>query len=135
VIRSSRLATAGYLLLVFLSGALVGGFAYRLYSVKSVNSSTDRPRSPEEYRNRYIQEMTTQLKLDQAQVQSLQQIMDQTRQQYHDLRQQIAPQMKALEDGQSQKIRAMLNDTQRVQYEKMRLERERHRLGKTGGPK
>ena len=47
--RRSNLATAVYLMLVFLSGVLVGVFAYRLYMVNTVISGSQRPpRSPEE---------------------------------------------------------------------------------------
>lgn len=131
--RRSKLATFGYLILVFLSGMLVGGFAYRLYSVKTVMSSTERPRSPDEYRNRYVREMTARLKLAPAQVQSLQQIMDETRDRFHAMRERFAPEMKVIEEEQRQKITTMLNGSQRAEYEKMRLERERRRAA--GEPK
>lgn len=119
-----------YLLLVFLSGILVGVFSYRLYMVNTVQSGTaarQQPRTPEEYRKRAIEEMTARLKLNGEQVNNLQQIMDETRQRYHEIRERQKPELKAIETAQYQRILAMLSDPQRAEYEKMRAERERRR--------
>ena len=138
--KRPNLAAAVYLLLVFLSGVLVGGFAYRLYTLNTVVASTSKaPRSPEEYRKRVVEEMRTRLKLSDGQLQQLQNIMDETRQRFHDFREKTKPQFdaiqtqqKALQDQQRaigeeqhQQIRAMLNDTQRAEYDKMLEERRK----------
>jgi len=129
----ARWSAAAYLLVVFLSGVVVGGLAYRLYSVKAVASSTERPRmTPQEYRKKAIREMTGRLRLTAEQVQGLERIMDETRKRYRDAHQNvISPQIKAIEEEQHEKIRALLNDSQRDEYGKMLAERaQRRRQGK-----
>ncbi|MCL4401265.1 MAG: hypothetical protein M1436_01185 [Acidobacteria bacterium] len=126
MIRRSSLFAGIYVLVVFLSGALVGAFAYRLYMVQTVISGP-RPRTPEEYRRNYVREMTHRLKLSQEQVTHLQQIMDETRLRYRELHDKERPAMKLIEDEQYQKVREMLNESQRAEYETMRAEREKRR--------
>lgn len=126
--RRSSLSAIVYLLLVFLSGALVGIFSYRLYTATTVYSERGRPpRSPEEYRKRYVEETTTRLNLTADQVSNLQHILDETRQRYHDVHERYRPELKAIETDQYKKILAMLTESQRTEYEKMRAERERRR--------
>ena len=68
----AKWSATAYLLIVFMSGVVVGGFAYRLYSVKAVVSSTERPRmTPQEYRKKAVREMTDRLHLTPEQVQGL----------------------------------------------------------------
>lgn len=142
--RRSNLTTAVYLLLVFLSGTLVGVFAYRLYMVNTVLSSEGvfrAPRSPEEFRRRYLEEMTTRLHLSGEQVQQLREIVDETGQRIREVHERSRPEMKAIDQAQYEKIQVMLTETQRAEYEKMRAEREKRRHqrkmqgegGKTGG--
>jgi hypothetical protein len=126
VSNRSSLSAAVYLLLVFLSGALVGIFSYRLYTANTVYSSRI-PRNPEEYRRKYVEETTTRLKLSGDQVANLQQILDETRQRYHDVHERYRPELKAIETDQYKKILSMLTETQRAEYENMRAERERRR--------
>jgi Spy/CpxP family protein refolding chaperone len=137
VTRRSNLTTAVYLLLVFLSGALVGVFAYRLYMVNTVMSEARPPRNPDEYRRLYVEEMTARLKLSPDQVGQLQEIMDGTRQRFREVHERYRPEMTAIEGEQYHSIRSMLDDTQRAEYEAMRAERERRRKesGGKGPPK
>lgn len=128
--RRPSLTTAVYLLLVFLSGALVGAFGYRLYMVNTVMSDKGPPRTPEEYRRRYVQEMTARLHLSDDQVQNLQRIVDETGQRIREVHERSKPDMKAIEANQYEQIRAMLTEGQRAEYEKMRAEREKRRLKK-----
>ncbi len=118
--RRSNLATLLYLLLVFISGAVVGGFANRLYMMKTVNAESRPPRNRADFRKQYVQEMRTRLHLTDPQVVQLQQIMDATGQRFRDLH-------KSIEDEHVQKVIAMLNGDQRAEYAKMREERDRHR--------
>lgn len=122
--RQSTVSAVIYLVVVFLSGALVGAFAYRLYMVNSVSGSN---RSPEEYRRHYVAEMTSRLHLSTDQVSNLQRIMDETRQRYKDLHDRQRPDMKVIENEQYEKVKAMLTEPQRTEYDKMRAERERRR--------
>ena len=136
----SSLSAAAYLLVVFLSGVVVGVFSYRLYMVKTVQSSAavaPRPLTPEEYRARAVATLTSRLKLTGEQVTSLQQIMDETRQRYHELRdrmrEQQRPELKAIETEHYQRILAILTEPQRAEYDKMRAEREKRRQAEKKG--
>ena len=124
--RRSSLITGIYLLLLFLSGVAVGAFGLRLYTLNSVNASVN-PRNPEEFRRRYVAEMRTRLKLTDDQVARLGPILDETRQRYHDLHEKHKPEMKAVQEDQVQKIRAILTDAQQSEYTKLLDERERLR--------
>jgi len=119
------------LLIVFLSGVVVGGFSHHLYTTKSVSAKT-RPRSPEEYRQRYVSEMKSRLKLSEEQVARLNTILDQTKAGFREFHERTKPEMKRLQDEQADKIRAVLDDSQRTEYERMRREREARR-GAGGG--
>ncbi|HWQ53500.1 MAG TPA: hypothetical protein VN442_07430 [Bryobacteraceae bacterium] len=128
--RRPNLTTAVYLLLVFLSGALVGAFGYRLYMVNTVMSDKGPPRTPEEFRRRYVQELTARLHLSEDQVQKLQHIVENTGQRIREVHERSKPDMKAIEVSQYEQIRAMLTEDQRAEYEKMRAEREKRRQQK-----
>jgi hypothetical protein len=69
--KRSTLSTAFYILLVFLSGAVVGAFAHRLYVVNTVVSA-----KPDEVRHHILDEMRTRLSLSDDQVKQLNAIMD-----------------------------------------------------------
>jgi len=114
--RRATLTTAVYLALLFLSGVAVGWFALRLYSV----SASGIPRSPEEYRRRYVAELRERLKLTEQQVNQLGPILDETRQRHHEM-------MKTIHDAQVSKIRSILTESQQVEYTKLLEERERER--------
>lgn len=111
--RRSNAATLFYLLLVFVSGALVGGFANRLYMMKTVNARVD-------VRKVYREEMRTRLHLTDPQVAQLETIMADTRQRFHDSHKEV-------ENEHVAKVQAMLNDSQKAEYAKMRAEREKRR--------
>jgi gas vesicle protein len=118
--RRSNLATLVYLLVVFASGTVVGGFANRLYMARTVTAAVNAPRNHAELRKQYIQDMRSRLQLTEAQVTELQQIMDASGQRMRDMH-------KTIEDEHIRKVVAMLNDTQKAEYAKMRAEREKHR--------
>jgi len=121
----SRLSAGIYLLLVFLSGVLVGGFSYRLYMAKAVVAAPPRP---EEWRKHYVDDMRSRVRLDSRQVAELQRILDETRQKVRQLKEQERPLAQAIHDEQVNKVRAMLRDDQRPLYDQFREERERKRL-------
>jgi uncharacterized membrane protein len=110
-----------YLLLVFLSGALVGAFGYRLYSVNSVSAKGTH----ESYRKIYLNEMQTRLKLTPAQLSNLVFILDETKARFKAVRDRMDPEMKQIQREQRDKIRDMLKPEQKAEYEKMLEERAR----------
>jgi Spy/CpxP family protein refolding chaperone len=125
--RRSNLATLLYLALVFLSGAVAGGFAHRLYMMKTVSAATTGPRNHAEFRKRYLEEMRTRLHLTDAQAAQLQQIMDATDQRLREMR-------KSIDEQHTHRILAMLNDDQKAEYAKIREEREKRRQQHHKGP-
>jgi len=120
LMRRSNIPTLVYLLVVFVSGAVVGGFANRLYMTKTVSATVNAPPSHAELRRQYIQDMRSRLHLTDLQVTELQQIMDATGQRMHEMH-------KTIEDEHIRKVVAMLDDSQKAEYAKMRAEREKHR--------
>ncbi len=122
----SRLSAAVYLLLVFVSGTVVGGFAYRLYFNDAVRAAPRRP-TPEEWRRRYIAEMRTNLKLTDDQVNKLTAVLDQTHHKMDDLHARFDPEMKRIQTDQRDEIRGFLTDSQKVTYDQMLAEREKRR--------
>ena len=120
--RRSNLTTLLYLLLVFASGIVVGGFANRLYMMRSVSaaSSPKTTQAHAAFREKYIREMRTKLNLTDAQVSELQQIIEASDHRLRDMHKEI-------DNEHAQKVAAMLNDTQKAEYTKIREERERKR--------
>lgn len=128
--RRSGFSTAIYVLLVFLSGAVVGGFAHRLYmmnSVKAAEATMPKKPSPEEWRRQYVDEMRTRLSLDAAQLVKLEEILNSTRQRYRELHEKSRPEMKVIKDAHVASVNAILTESQRPEYEKLRAERELRR--------
>jgi hypothetical protein len=119
--KFTRLSITLYLSLIFLSGIAVGAFGHRLYTVSSVSAKAP---NPQEWRKRYMQEMQTRLKLRPEQVSNLSGILDETRTRFHEARESFRPQLDSIRQQQVGKVRAMLNDDQRAEYDKMRQERE-----------
>jgi len=129
----SRLSAAVYLSLVFLSGALVGGLSYRLYAVNSVSAITGSPRpSPEEARRRYMDSIRAKVKLDELQVQQVNQILDETRTQFDQIRGKMHAEGQAIQNRQVEEISAILRDDQKPLYAAFREERERMRQQQRG---
>lgn len=123
--KRPTLAVGVYLLVVFISGIIVGALGHRLYSSSTVSAA--RPRSPEEYRQRYVSELRTRLGLNDAQVTELQSILDQTRARFHELWEKGQPDRKAIQDEQVDRINAILTEAQRAEYAKFRAERDKRR--------
>jgi hypothetical protein len=124
----SRFSAALYLFLVFLSGALVGGLSYRLYAVSTVNAITGGPKlSPEEARHRYIENIREKVHLDDQQIQQVNQILDDTRAQFNEVRGKMHAAGQAINNRQVERITAILREDQKPLYATFRAERERMR--------
>lgn len=139
----SRLSAVLSLLLVFFSGAVLGAFAYRLYSISPVQSGKDAgalPRKPsaEEFRKRYVSDLASAAKLDSQQIIALNGILDRTREEFDKLNQKVKPERdavnekwrpdrEAIQNQQVASINALLRPDQRPLYETFRVERERQR--------
>jgi hypothetical protein len=132
--KRATLSTALYVTLVFLSGAVVGGFAHRLYMVNTVFSVPVSPK-PEDVRRKIVEEMRTRLSLTNDQVTQLSAIMDSTKARFHEVRSKwdkeahirAKPELKAIQEDQVQKIKEILTEAQRPEYDKYRADREKQR--------
>jgi hypothetical protein len=125
--KRSRLTAVVSLTLVFISGVVLGAFGHRVYRMNSVMA---RSGGPEEYRRKMVEEMRSRLNLTTEQVTGLEKVLDETRQRYREYHERHKPERKAIQDQQVQEISAMLNETQRVEYEKIREERRKQRQAK-----
>jgi Spy/CpxP family protein refolding chaperone len=129
----SRLTAVFYLTLVFGAGIAVGALGHRYYAASPVNATAARP-NPEQYRQRYMDEMKTRLGLSPEQAAKLEAILDETRARFKEHSERMRPEVMRIRAEQVEKVRAILNDAQREEYEKMRAERdsrerERHKKG------
>ena len=136
----SRTSILAYLALVFASGAVLGVFGDRVYSAYTAVSTVrlggpkGPPRtSPDDLRKHRTQEFQARLKLSDAQVTQLGLIYDETRVLYEEQRKRTQPELDAINKNQQDKILAILNADQRIEYEKSLKERE-GRGKKGGGP-
>jgi Spy/CpxP family protein refolding chaperone len=124
----SKLSAVVYLLLVFLSGALVGSLSYRLYAMNTVSASSGLPKAtPEEFRRHYIESMRAKVNLDEKQIEQVNQILDETRAQFDQMRGKMRADGDAIQNQQVAKINAMLREDQKPNYAAFRAEREKIR--------
>jgi len=124
--RRSSLTVAVSMLAVFLSGIAVGGVGYRLYTVKTVDAKVlpQQPKSPEDFRKKYLAEMDARLHLQPDQTQKLNEILDQTRTKFRAEKERGKAAMKLIHDGQVEQVRSILSDTQKSEYQKFQDERD-----------
>jgi hypothetical protein len=101
--------------LVFAGGMGVGALAHRLYSTSSVAAAA--PRGPEQWRQRFTQEMRTRVRLDADQAAKLEAFLDESRELFHQVREKYKPEMGAIYDAQVAKVKGMLRPDQLPVYE------------------
>ena len=123
----SKWSAAFYLVLVFLSGALVGGFSYRLYSAATVTAGVPSRPDPVEWRKRYMDEMRTRVHTDAGQEAQINQILDDTRAAFDKIRDRERQAYQDEQNAQIAKIFELLRPDQRPLYTKLRAEREARR--------
>jgi hypothetical protein len=139
----SRLSAVLSLLLVFLSGGVLGAFTYRLYSISPVHSGKDagappKKLSPDDFRKRYVSDLASAVKLDSRQIAALNGVLDQIRDEVDKLNAKIKPEHDALNEKwrpdreaihnhQVERINGLLRPDQRPLYEAFRAERDRLR--------
>jgi uncharacterized membrane protein len=131
--RRSTLTIAAYLLVVFVSGISVGAFGYRLVSGTPVSAKATPKLSPEEWRREYLNEMQNRVKLTPDQLGQLNTILDETRSRFHTARENHDQLVKTIRAEQTNKIRQMLTDAQKPEYERLRAERDQRAKAANGG--
>ena len=118
----SRYAIAGYLALVFGSGAVVGAMCHRIYTVRAV--SAKGPATPEEWRQQYMAEMKSRLKLRDDQILRLNILLDETRSRVKEVHERHRPEIDLIKKDQTMRVASMLDPDQKVEFEKLGKERE-----------
>jgi hypothetical protein len=119
-----NLPIAFYLLLVFVSGSVVGALGYRTYNPPTARSvSAPRP-SPTEWRQQYIEETKSRLSLTDDQVGKLTAILDQTEARFRDVRQHENETIRQIGEEHYLRVRTILTGDQLPKYEKLHEERE-----------
>jgi len=132
----SRKSIALYVGLVFVSGAVLGVFGDRLYTVTTVTKAKNAKPSPEEFRRGYLGFMQKRLGLSESQVNHLGLILDETRARMNEIHERAIPEQQEIQKEQSEKIRALLTPAQQAEYDLVVKER-RERMkknGSRGGP-
>ena len=132
----SRKSIALYVGLVFVSGAALGVFGDRVYTVSTVTKAKNAKPSPEEFRRGYLGFMQKRLSLTEKQITQLGLILDDTRARMNEVHERTIPEQQEIQKSQSEKIRALLSPTQQSEYDVVIKER-RERMkkgGSRGGP-
>ena len=134
--KRSTVALVLSLTAVFISGAVVGGFGYRVCTRTEAVQSVDRPQqrrpSPEVFREMFIHAMSKRLDLNDDQVNQLHVILDRTDQRFRELDRKTRPEKLAIQKMQHEEINAILTPVQQEAYAKFLEERtaERRRRGR-----
>jgi hypothetical protein len=119
-----NLPIALYLLLVFGSGAVVGGLGYRTYNPPTARSGSAPRPSPSEWRKQYIEETKARLSLTDDQVEKLTAILDQTDDRFKEVRQHENELIRQIGEEHFERVRTILTADQIPKYEKLHAERE-----------
>jgi len=116
-----------YLILVFASGILVGVVSHRLYVTTTVNATATvaPPKSMDELRKKYLAEMKQKVGVNDTQVASVNQILDDTKKKFDELNAREKPLKDAIQQEQVDQVSALLTPDQKVAYDSWRAERAR----------
>jgi hypothetical protein len=117
-----NLPIAFYLLLVFLSGSVVGALGYRTYNPPTARGSAAP--SPSEWRRNYIDESRSRLGLSEDQVAQLTAILDQTEARFRVARERGNQEIGQIREEHFERVRTILTPEQAPKYEQLHKERE-----------
>jgi len=134
----SKLSAFLSLLLVFLSGGVVGALSYRLYAAKTVSAIPRRP-DPEEVRRRITADLKNKVHIDDQQAAGLNKLMDETKDAWQQMRHKMDEEGRAIHEQQWQKFRAALRADQQPLFDQWKADRDaemrrRHEQEHKGGP-
>lgn len=122
-----------YLLLVFVSGSVVGALGYRAYNPPTARTlNVSAPAG--DWRKQYMEESKARLDLTDDQVGKLSAIMDDTDARFRQARERENQEIRQIRDQHIAQVRALMTDEQRPKYEKLHAEREA-RAAKQQNPK
>jgi hypothetical protein len=117
--KRNQLAAGAFAVLLFCSGAAVGALGHRYYSATVVSAKT-----ADDFRQHYVAEMQSTLKLSSAQVGQLQMILDETKAKYKAVRDSYHPEMVSIRNEQIERVKSILTPTQVPMYERLVADRE-----------
>ena len=134
---NTKLSAFLSLLLVFCSGAVVGGFGYRVYNTRVAQAPRppEKRPSPEQIRKQLVEEMTREVRLDDQQVARLKQIYEETRTRFDDVRNKFDAEGQAIHQEQIDKIKGMLRPDQIPLYDALRTRKEAERAAREAAGK
>lgn len=115
--RRNRWAAIALGALLFVCGAIFGALAMSLHHPALANA--------EDYRQRYVNEMQSKLKLTPTQVNQLQDILDDTKAKVKAVRDSYHPQMLKIREEQISRVKSILTPQQIPGYEQLVADRER----------
>jgi hypothetical protein len=118
-----NLPIAFYLLLVFVSGSVVGALGYRTYNPPTARS-VSAPPSPDEWRRQYLVEMRSRLNLTDDQLAKLTVLMTQTEARFRQAREGENQEIRQIREDHFEHVRTLLTPEQLPKYEKLHAERE-----------
>lgn len=106
-------------ILLFGCGAAVGVLGQRYYTHTTVNAQTS-----DDMRKQYVAEMATRVHLSDRQLQKLNVILDQTKQEYRDMRERHKPEVLEIKQNQITRVKSILTAEQIPLYDQLIAERE-----------
>lgn len=109
-----------FAVLLFGSGVFAGVLGQRYFGASVVSA-----RTAEDFRQHYMAEMKSRLKLSAGQVSRLDLILDETKAKYKTVRDQCRPEMVKIKDEQIDRVKSILTPAQVPAYEQLVAERER----------
>ena len=124
-----------YLSAVFAAGAIFGMAAYRFYAVSAARAEFRvTPVTPQEYRDRMVSKLQTELNLSPEQTSEVQEIYDYIGERWHDVRDAMEPEFEAMRKERAERMMGILDETQQQKYRLMLEEKRRKReAAQTGG--
>jgi Spy/CpxP family protein refolding chaperone len=117
------LPIAFYLLLVFVSGSVVGALGYRTYNPPTART-VNTPAPATDWRKQYMEESKARLDLTADQVTKLRAIMDDTDARFHQARERENQEIREIRDEHIARVRMLMTPEQLPKYEKLHAERE-----------
>jgi len=117
----SRMSASLYLLLVFVSGILLGTVSHRLYDATSARASSSPNMT--EFRKRYLAEMRDRVHVDDKQITAVVQHLDDAKRRFDDLKAQEQPLHDRIQQEMVDEIRNELTNEQKPLYDKWHAER------------
>jgi len=122
--KRSNVSVIVYVCLVFLSGVLVGLAGFGMYHARAGGARSESV-GPEAAKQRYRENLRTRLQLSPDQLKRLDVILSETHDRFRALREKYKPEVSVIQAEHADKIRAILDDRQRAEYEKLRQERQK----------